>query len=74
MEDIARGALAGIAFGGFTALMVHANLLAVKTLWRFNSLAIETASEIRQGLIRGQIAREMAITRQRIRDEIKNDS
>ena len=73
MEDIARGVLEGIAFGGFAALMIHTNLLAMKTLWRFNRLALETAFAMKLGLISGKIARERGIT-QRIRDELKNDS
>ena len=38
MEDIARGVLAGIAFGGFVASVVTANQLAVQALWRLNCL------------------------------------
>ena len=74
MEDIARGALAGLAIGGFTVLMLNANMLAVKMLWRVNRLAIETVFEMRQGLIRVDEAREMKITRQRIIDELKSES
>ena len=47
MEDIARGVLEGIAIGGFATLIFNANLLAVKTLWRFNRLAIQTAYEMK---------------------------
>ena len=43
MEDLIRGALAGIAAGGFAAAVVEANKIAAQTLWRFNCLAAETA-------------------------------
>ena len=43
MEDLIRGALAGIAVGGFAAAVVEANKIAAQTLWRFNCLAAETA-------------------------------
>ena len=43
MEDIVRGALAGIAIGGFVAAVVGANRLTVQALWRFNCLAAEIA-------------------------------
>ena len=74
MEDIARGVLEGFAFGGFAALMIHTNLLAMKTLWRFNRLALETAFAMKLGLIGVTTARERGITRQSLRDELKNDS
>ena len=43
MDDIVRGALAGIAIGGFAATMVEVNIIALYALWQFNCLAIETA-------------------------------
>ena len=43
MEDIVRGALAGIAIGGFAAAVVVANRTTVQALWRFNCLAAEIA-------------------------------
>ena len=43
MEDIVRGALAGIAIGGFAAAVVGANRIAVQAVWRFNCLAAEIA-------------------------------
>ena len=43
MEDLIRGALGGIAVGGFAAAVVEANKIAAQTLWRFNCLAAETA-------------------------------
>ena len=43
MEDIVRGALVGIAIGGFAAAVVGANRITVKALWRFNCLAAEIA-------------------------------
>ena len=43
MEDLIRGALAGIAVGGFAAAVVEANKIATQALWRFNCLAAETA-------------------------------
>ena len=77
MEDFARAALAGIAIGGLATAVVEANLLAVKALWRFNRLATETAWEMSQGLVRGQIERIrrwMEIEMQRISDEVENKS
>ena len=43
MEDLLRGALAGIAVGGFAAAVVEANKITAQALWRFNCLAAETA-------------------------------
>ena len=43
MEDIVRGALAGIAIGGFAAAVVGANRITMQALWRFNCLAAEIA-------------------------------
>ena len=54
MEDIARAVLTGVAIGGFTAAVVEANILAVKTLLHFNYLAAETAWEMSKGVARGQ--------------------
>ena len=48
MENIARGVLAGVAIGGFTAVLIKANLLAVKALLYFNALAVETIFEMSQ--------------------------
>ena len=42
MEDIVRGALEGIAIGGFVPAVVGANRIAVQALWRFNCLAAKT--------------------------------
>ena len=70
MEDIARGVLTGVAIGGFTAAVVEANILAVKTLWHFNLVAAETALEMSKGVLRGQIER----IERRISDKIKNKS
>ena len=39
MEDLIRGALAGIVVGGFAAAVVEANKIATQALWRFNCLA-----------------------------------
>ena len=69
MEDIARGVLTGVAIRGFTAAVVEANILAMKTLCHFNHLAAETALEMCKGVVRGQIERlERRIS------EIKNES
>ena len=38
-----KGALAGIAIGGFTSAVVTINKTIVQTLWRFNCLAAQTA-------------------------------
>ena len=70
MEDIARGVLTGVAIGGFTAAVVEANILAVKTLWHFNDLAAETAWE----MIKGVFSRQLERIEKRISDEIKNES
>ena len=43
MEDIARGALTGIAIGGFAAAVVKINMFAVDKLSLMNSLACERA-------------------------------
>ena len=43
MEDIARGALTGIAIGGFVAAVVKINMFAIDKLSLLNSLAFETA-------------------------------
>ena len=66
MEDIVRGVLAGIAFGGFTATMIKANVLALKALWYVNSLSAETAWEMVQGVERQQLKRERE-RRQRVK-------
>ena len=70
MEDIARAVLTGVAIGGFTAAVVEANILAVKTLLHFNYLAAETAWEMSKGVARGQFER----LEQRISDKIKSES
>ena len=70
MEDIARAVLTGVAIGGFTAAVVEANILAVKTLLHFNYLAAETAWEMSKGVARGQFER----LEQRISDKSKNES
>ena len=54
MEAIARGALVGIAFGGFAAAVVEANSLIVQALWRFNCLAAEIAWDIANAPLEGQ--------------------
>ena len=43
MEDLIRGAIAGIAVGGLAAAVVEANKIAAQSLWRFNCLVAETA-------------------------------
>ena len=43
MENIVRGALAGIVIGVFAAAVVGANRITIQTLWRFNCLAAEIA-------------------------------
>ena len=43
MEDLIRGAIAGIAVGGLAAAVVEANKITAQALWRFNCLAAETA-------------------------------
>ena len=39
METLMKGALAGIAIGGFASAVVAINKTVVQTLWRFNGLA-----------------------------------
>ena len=46
MEDIARGVIAGIAIGGFTAVMVKVNMFVIDKLSMLNALAIDTAWEM----------------------------
>ena len=43
MENIVRGALAGIAIGGFAAAVIGANRITMQALWHFNCLAAEIA-------------------------------
>ena len=68
-EAITRGVLAVIAIGGFIAAVVEANILAVKTLWRFNRIAAETAWDMNKGFDRGMLER----IERRISDEIKTN-
>ena len=42
MNNLGRAALAGIAIGGFAAVMVEANIIALLTLVNLNYLAVET--------------------------------
>ena len=42
MEEIARGALTGIAIGSFAAAVVKINMFAIDKLSLMNSLACET--------------------------------
>ena len=48
MEDIARGVLAGVAIGGFAAVVVKVNMFTIDKLTMLNNLAIETAFNIGQ--------------------------
>ena len=41
MENIVRGALAGIAIAGFTAAVLGANQIAMEAVGHFNYLALE---------------------------------
>ena len=43
MEDIAPGVLAGVALGGFAAVVVKVNMFTIDKLSMLNNLAIETA-------------------------------
>ena len=43
MAHIARGVLAGIAIGGFAAVIVKTNLIVLKALGEFNNLAVDMA-------------------------------
>ena len=46
MEDIGLSVLAGVAIGGFTAVVVKVNMFTIDKLSRLNNLAIETAFNI----------------------------
>ena len=41
MKPIMKGALAGLAIGGFTSVVVAINKSVMQTLWWFNCLAVE---------------------------------
>ena len=49
----------GIAVGGFAAVVVDANIIAAKALWRFNCLASETAWDIFKAPFERVINREL---------------
>ena len=49
LEDIVRGALVGIAVGGFVAGVVEANIFALETLLRFNFIAVEAVGCMLKG-------------------------
>ena len=61
MEDIARGVLAGVALGGFAAVVVKVNMFVIDKLSMLNNLAVETAFNI------GQVAWENKEMRRRRR-------
>ena len=65
MEDIVRGALAGIAIGGFVAAVVGANRITMQALWRFNCLAAEIAWVMAKAPLE-QIIREEQRRRQQL--------
>ena len=80
MEDIVRGALAGIAIGGFAATVVGANQIVLQALWQFNCLAAETAWVMAKApferMIRtqqGQQRRRMAAAQTENEDENDGD-
>ena len=43
IEGLLKASLAGIALGGFAAIVVEVNQIALKTLWKLNCIAAETA-------------------------------
>ena len=43
MEGLLKASLAGIALGGIAAIVVEVNQIALKTLWKLNYIAAETA-------------------------------
>ena len=59
MEDLMRGALTGIVVGGFAAVVIDANIIAAKALWRLNYLAAETAWDIFKAPFERVIDREL---------------
>ena len=42
-EGLLKASLAGIVLGGFAAIVVEVNQIALKTLWKLNCIAAETA-------------------------------
>ena len=81
MEDIARGVLAGVAIGGFTAVVVKVNMFTIDKLSMLNNLAIETAFNIGRAALediqmrrrrRGRwILQQIAEEQERAADEAK---
>ena len=61
MEDIVRGALAGIAIGGFAVALVEANRITVQALWRLNCLAAEIAWVMAKAPLEQMIIREQQL-------------
>ena len=54
-----REALTGIVVGGFAAVVIDANIIAAKALWRLNYLAAETAWGIFKAPLERMIDREL---------------
>ena len=66
-----RGALTGIVVGGFAAVVIDANIIAVKALWRLNCLAAETAWDIFKAPLERVIHRELQRQRQPCKQRTK---
>ena len=74
MEDIARGVLAGVALGGFAAVVVKVNMFTIDKLSMLNNLAIETAFNIGRAALeniemRRRILQQIAEEQERAADE-----
>ena len=72
MEDIVRGALAGIAIGGFVAAVVGANRITMQALWRFNCLAAEIAWVMAKAPLEQIIREEQQQQQQRLAEAEDN--
>ena len=74
MEDIVRGALAGIAIGGFAAAVVGANRITMQALWRFNCLAAEIAWVMAKAPLERIIMEKQQRRQQLVEDDAAEDA
>ena len=74
MEDIVRGALAGIAIGGFAAAVVGANRITMQALWRFNCLAAEIAWVMAKAPLEQIIMEKQQRRQQLVEDDAAEDA
>ena len=68
-----HGALSGIAVGGFAAIIVQANIIAVKAFLRFNFMAVQTAWNMHRNLGEAQMNRELQRLQQIIEAQNADD-